>query len=577
MSKTYDFSGWATKSNIPCSDGRTIMPDAFKHNHGVTVPLVWNHEHGDPDHVLGHAVLENRAEGVYAYCSFNDTESGQNAKKLVQHGDVRSLSIYANQLKQNGGNVTHGQIREVSLVLAGANPGARIVDVMSHSDDDDECAYITADEALELAHSDEEESIVEVTQVTEQVEETQELEHADEETIGDVFNSMSEKQKNVVYALVGQALADRDNEDNNKEDSDMKHNVFEADEQTQDNVLSHSEIAEVIADTKRRKGSLKDAFLAHTAGEDAQLPPYGIEHIDYLFPDAKNVTRTPSWIKRKTGWVDKLMGAVHHVPFSRIKSMHADITADEARAKGYVKGKRKLEEVFTLLKRSTEPQTVYKKQKMDRDDILDITDFDVTAWLKTEMRWMLDEEIARAVLVGDGRLSSSDDKIKEDRVRPVWKDDDLYTIKYAMDKQTDEAKAASEFIDACVLSQEDYDGSGSPTAWMAQRLVTRCLLLKDLNGHRLYKNVTELATAMSVSSIEVVPVMKGLKDADGNDLMALIFNPDDYYIGADKGGSVNMFEDFDIDFNQEKYLIETRISGALVKPYSAVAISMKAA
>lgn len=556
MNKNYDFSGWATKSNIPCSDGRMIMVDAFKHNNGITVPLVWNHDHNGPDHVLGHALLENRDEGVYAYCSFNETESGQTAKKLVEHGDVRSLSIYANQLKQQGGNVTHGQIREVSLVLAGANPGARIVDVMSHSDDEEDCAYITADAGLEMRHAEEkkEEKPAEKPE-----------EKGDGKTIGDVYNAMTDEQKTVVHALVGQALAEArgDNKDNDEEDSNMKHNVFDNEEQKQDDVLSHSDIEEIFADAKRSgHGSLRDECLAH-----------GVTNIEYLFPDAQNVTKTPQFIDRDTGWVSVVMSGVHHTPFSRIKSTFADITGEEARARGYIKGKEKQDEVFTLLKRTTDPQTIYKKQKLDRDDIIDITDFDAAAWVKSEMRGKLDEEIARAILIGDGRNTSSDDHIKHDRVRPIAFDADLYTIKYEMEA----AETDSDFVDACVLAQDDYDGSGNTTAFMEQKQLTRCLLLKDLNGHRLYKDVNELATAMLVKKIVTVPVMKGLKDETNQPIKAIIVDLNDYNVGADKGGAVQMFEDFDIDFNAEKYLIETRISGAMIRPKAAVVIKQKLA
>lgn len=560
MNNTYDFSGWATKYNVPCSDGRTIMPEAFKHNDKIVVPLVWNHEHNSPDHVLGHAMLENKAEGVFAYCSFNETESGKAAKQLVEHGDVRSLSIFANQLRSNGSNVTHGQIREVSLVLAGANPAARIIDVMSHGDEDEDCAIIVSGESFELAHAEEKKE--------EKPAETDDEKGKDKpKTVGDVMKTMNEDQKNAVYMLVAEALGKSDKkDDDNEEDTDMKHNVF--DETTEnENTLSHSEIEAVFSDAKKSgHGSLREECLAH-----------GIEHIEYLFPDAKNVTSTPGFIKRDTGWVSKVMNGVHHTPFSRIKSVFADITADEARARGYIKGKEKINEVFTLLKRTTEPQTIYKKQKLDRDDLIDITDFDAAAWVKTEMRGQLDEEIARAILVGDGRATSDDSHIKHDRVRPIFNDDPLYTIQYTMAKETNEAKAASDFVDACVLAQEDYDGSGNPTAFMTQHLLTRCLLLKDLNGHRIYKDVSELATAMLVKEIVVVPVMKNVKDADGNDVLAVIVNLDDYNVGADKGGAVNMFEDFDIDFNAEKYLIETRISGAMIKPHAAVCVKMAAA
>lgn len=564
MTRKCDFSGWATRNDLLCSDGRTIRRNAFKGNDGQTVPLVWNHQHSEPDNVLGHALLENRDEGVYAYCSFNDTESGQNAKKLVQHGDVRSLSIYANQLKQSGGDVLHGTIRELSLVLAGANPGAFIDSVMSHGSDTEEGIILGYDENIMLYHSDDEKGETKVADNNKDKPES-------EETVADVFNTLTEKQKTVVYALIGQALADENGADDDDEEGgneNMKHNVFDRDERSED-VLTHSQMETIITDAKRY-GSLKESFLAHA-------DDYGIENIDYLFPDAQTINNQPSFIQREMGWVQKVMSGTHHTPFSRIKSIFADITEDEARARGYIKGKLKKEEVFSLLKRTTTPTTIYKKQKLDRDDVVDITDFDVIAWLKSEMRMMLDEEIARAILVGDGRLSSSDDKINEQNIRPIWTDEDLYTIKSVIDTTagTTDAAIASEFIDQAVRAMKDYKGSGSPVCFMTESLLTECLLLKDANQRRIYKDVNEIATAMRVSSIVTVPVMEGLTRTSGSDtftLKAIIVNLSDYNVGADKGGAVNMFDDFDIDYNQQKYLIETRCSGALIKPYSAIAL-----
>ena len=575
--ESYDFSGWATKNNLKCSDGRTIRKDAFKDNDGQTVPLVWNHQHNESFDVLGHALLENREEGVYAYCKFNDTESGKNAKLLVQHGDVNQLSIYANNLKQQGPNVMHGVIREVSLVLAGANPGAYIESVIRHGD---ELSYVEeSDEGIIFTGEDI--SIFHSEDKSEHNDE-EKLEHADsekkedtqmenEKTVQDVFDSMSEEQKNVVYAMIGMALEDAGVEDEENEggNEDMKHNVFNQDEYNEENVLSHSDMETIIGDAKRY-GSMKESFLAHAQD-------YGIESIDYLFPEAKSLNTPPDFIKREMGWVSTVMSSVHHTPFSRIKSMFADITADEARAKGYIKGNLKKEEVFSLLKRTTTPTTIYKKQKMDRDDVVDITDFDVIAWLKSEMRMMLDEEIARAILVGDGRLASSDDKINEQNIRPIWKDDDLYTIKSVVNVPTD-GSFAEEFIDQSVRAMKDYKGSGSPVAFMTEEMLTECLLIKDTNKHRMYKSANEVATAMRVSNIITVPVMEGLKRESGSDtfeLKALIVNLSDYNVGADKGGAVNMFDDFDIDYNQQKYLIETRCSGALIKPYSAIALETK--
>lgn len=576
----FDFSGWATKANLKCSDGRTIMKDAFKHNDGQTVPLVWNHQHNDPNEVLGHALLENRDEGVYAYCTFNDTESGKTAKLLVQHGDVNALSIYANQLKQKMSNVLHGNIREVSLVLAGANPGASIDSIIMHGEESDEEAIIYTGEEITLAHSsdakDSEVTTKEDNKMADDIKKTD-----GEETVADVFNTLSEKQKTVVYAMIGQALEDAGVTDDDDEDYEdemghsegddyMKRNVFDNDEQ-QDDVLSHAAMETIIGDAKRF-GSLKESFLAHA-------DEYGIEQIDYLFPEAKTLNNPPEFIKRDTGWVSTVMGAVHHTPFSRIKSVFANITEDEARAKGYIKGNLKKEEVFSLLKRTTTPTTIYKKQKLDRDDVIDITDFDVVAWLKSEMRVMLDEEIARAILIGDGRLSSSDDKINESNIRPVVSDSELYTIRQKVSvpaNATDDDKAKA-MIKSAVKARKNYKGSGNPTFYTTEDWLTNALLLEDTQGHRLYKNDADVAAAMRVSKIVTVPVMEGVKGPEGGDLIGIIVNLADYNVGADKGGAVNMFDDFDIDYNQQKYLIETRCSGALVKPYSAIELELDVA
>lgn len=567
----YDFSGWATRNNIRCSDGRTILKDAFKHNDGQTVPLVWNHDHNDPLNVLGHALLENRDEGVYAYCTFNDTDAGRNAKALVEHGDVTALSIYANQLKQQGPNVLHGAIREVSLVLAGANPGAFIDSIIRHGEESDEEAIIYTGENLVLEHS--QNAIVNDKNLDAVKDNFTPPSGNKEKTVQDVFDTLNEEQKTVVYALIGQALDDSNqNENNEKEGNDnMKHNVFDQDQKEKENVLTHADMETIISEGKRY-GSLKDSFLAHTA-------QYGIDHIDYLFPDAKNVTNQPDFIKRDDSYVQKVLRGVHHTPFSRIKSTHANITADEARAKGYIKGHLKKEEVFTLLKRTTTPTTIYKKQKMDRDDIIDITDFDVVAYIKAEMRMMLDEEIARAILVGDGRSTSSDDKIPETNIRPIAKDEDLYTIKapVAVAKDATEDAIAKAFIRTVIKTRKEYKGSGSPTLFTTEDMLTNCLLLEDNNGRIIYDSVDKLATTLRVKEIVPVEVMEGVTRTAGAKnlpLMAILVNLNDYYVGADKGGAINMFDDFDIDYNQEKYLIETRISGALVKPYSAIAFEL---
>lgn len=619
MGKKFDFGGWATRANLLCSDGRIIRENAFEECDGKRVPLVWNHQHNDPDAVLGHALLENRGDGVYAYCTFNDTQAGQNAKLLVQHGDVDQLSIYANKLKQQGRDVIHGVIREVSLVLAGANSGARIDSVVMHSDDSYEEGYIYSGEFLDdvdpIEHADSEkkgepemgegETIQDVldTLTEEQkkvvfaiigqiladngYDEEDDMSHSEDEekTVQDVLDTLTEEQQEVVYDLIGQALSDteddddeeyeEDDEDDEDEyyeeddedieggNDDMKHNVF--DQETAGDVLTHSEMAEIIEDA-RRNGSLADAVLQH-----------GIEQIDYLFPDAKTMDTAPAFIKRDDTWVADVMNAVHKTPFSRIKSILADITEADARAKGYIKGNLKTEEFFSLMKRTTTPTTIYKKQALDRDDVVDITDFDVVAWLKTEMRMMLNEEIARAVLVGDGRSSSSNDKINEQNVRPIWTDDDVYTVKAAINvtSSTSDDEKAKAFIKACKKSRKEYKGSGNPVMFMSEDMLTDCLLLEDTNQRVIYDTVDKLATALRVSKIVTVPVMDGLTrvvGANTHTLAGIYVNLTDYNIGADKGGAVNLFDDFDIDYNQMKYLIETRCSGALTKPYSAVAL-----
>ncbi len=554
----YDFSGWATKNNLRCSDGRTIMKDAFKADSGQTVPLVWNHQHNSPDNILGHALLENRDEGVYAYCVFNDTESGENAKKLVKHGDVVALSIFANQLKQQGANVMHGVIREVSLVLAGANPGAYIDAILSHGDDDESGDKAIVYTGEPLAHADDaqsksddkEEEKKDMDNKKEKVEKT-------EETVADVVESMTEKQKNVMYALIGQALSEKeaggsDNKTDKEENKTMKHNVFDNQETQQENILSHSDMANIIGDAKRY-GSMKESALQH-----------GIDNIDYLFPDYKEINTPPAFLSlQPNAWIAKVMNGVHHSPFSRIRMTFADITMDEARARGYIKGNKKVEETFGLLRRTVDPTTVYKKQKFDRDDVVDITDFDVIAWVKSEMRGKLDEEIARAIVFGDGRSTTSDDKIDETKIIPIVSDAELYAINYPVD-----SSEATDVIDAAVKAQDNYQGSGNLTMFVANSFVSSMLLVKDLNQRRIYKDMTELATACAVDSIVKVP-----DSIVPSGVLAVIVDLQDYNIGADKGGAVNMFDDFDIDYNQMKYLIETRCSGALIKPYSAIVLT----
>lgn len=591
MGFKYDFSGWATKNDLLCSDGRTIRRDAFKDNDGKVVPLVWNHDHTDPSNVLGHALLKNVSDGVYAYGSFNSNPKAIEAATLLAHGDIKALSIWANKLQQRGGDVLHGDIKEVSLVLAGANPAAIIDSVMVHGEESDEEAIIYTGESI--CHSSGE--------LKDEFEETEDaVGHADDkeddpkksddsEAVPDIFKTLSEKQKNAVYALIAEIISEnkgKENEDNKEEDSVMKHNVFEQQNgDQQENVLCHADVKAAFDDAKRY-GSLKDSFVAHGLKEVTYMAhadgDYGIKNIDYLFPEARNVNNTIDFIKREDSWVRDFMSRVHRSPFSRIKSVHANITEDEARAKGYIKGNMKKEEVFTLLKRSTTPTTVYKKQKLDRDDVLDITDLDTVALVKGEMRGMLDEEIARAALVGDGRSASDDDKINEVNIRPIWTDADLYSIKVpiAVAAGDDDNKKATNFIRAAIKSRKNFRGSGTPVLYTTEDMLSDMLLLTDTTGRDIYDTVEKLCKKLRVSEIITVPVMEGLTrqvESKTRTLAGIIVNLQDYNIGADKGGSINMFEDFDIDYNQMKYLIETRCSGALTKPYSAMVLEFEAA
>lgn len=576
----YDCGGYATKADLLCSDGRIIKPNAFQHQDGMKVPIVYQHQRNNIDNVLGHAVLENRADGMYAYCKFSDTDNGQLAKKLVMEGTLDSLSIYANRLTQKGRDVVHGNIIELSLVLAGANPGARIDNLLvEHSDGSMDTIE---DEAVIYAYEPIEHSVErEENQNGSEEKVNTEVEHKDfEKTAKDVFNSLTEEQKTVVYALLGQSLADDDEDDgaehsdegNNetlehteKGDETMKKNIFDGSE-TNTETLSHEEVTKIISDAQTRYGSLKNSVLEH-----------GVENLEILFPEARAESPVPQLIDRDQSWVAKVWGAAHKTPFSRVKSITADITKDEARARGYIKGKKKLEEQFSLLKRVTTPQTVYKKQSMDRDDIIDITDFDFVAFLKAEMRGKLIEELARAMLIGDGRTAGAEDKISEDHIRPIANDEDLYAIHYdvKLDASADRETKADAIVDAANLARVDYKGSGSPTAFMAPKTLAEMLLAKDKIGRRLYANVSELATAMRVTEIVEVPVLDGfVRDPEGEnmDVLAIIVNMKDYTVGADRGGAVTMFDDFDIDYNKEKYLIETRVSGALTVPYSAIVL-----
>lgn len=569
----WDFSGWATRNDLLCSDGRTIRKDAFKDCNGKEVPIFWNHNHGDVNDVLGHALLENREEGIYAYGVFNNTERGRNAKEAVLHGDIRSLSIAANRLKEVGKNVIHGTIFELSLVPAGANPGAFIDTVVAHSDSGDEEAMVLCyDENLMIYHADE-------PGAKSQEDAKNSGDEEDDKTIQEIYDSLTEEQKEAMCNLIGQALevgatSDEKTSNNEGDDKTMKHNVFDKnDDKKKEGVLMHSdgtevtidEVVEIFKDAKRL-GSLKDSVLQH-----------GIDNVDYLFPDDRNITNTPTFISRDMEWVREIMNTVHHTPFSRVKSIFADITEDDARAKGYIKGKMKKEEFFSLIKRSTSPTTVYKKQRMERDDVIDITDFDVVAWLKTEMRTMLNEELARAYLLGDGRLASSDDKINEQNIRPVIKDDELFTVSVEVSvasAATDDDKAKA-VIRAIIKNRNQYKGSGNPTLFTTEDMLTDMLLLTDTTGRDLYADEAALARKLRVRKIVTVPPMEGTLGKGGYPLVGVVVNMNDYNVGADRGGSVNMFDDFDIDYNQQKYLIETRCSGALTVPYSAIAIEMK--
>lgn len=555
MSRTFDFGGYATKNDIVCTDGRVIRQDAFKHDSGRVVPLVWQHGINDPGNILGHAELENRADGVYARCYFNDGANAANAKNLVKHGAINSLSIYANKLGQVGKDVMSGVIREVSLVLSGANPGA-LIDTLSfnhgeYSEEGDE-AIIYTGENLSLEHS------------SNRREAQNNLMHEEEETVGDILETLNEKQKTAVGFIISELTGeDDDTEGDDKaahsegETDYMKHNVFDGEAQGTD-VLTHSDFVEIMANAQKN-GSFKEAFIEHA-------DTYGLNNIGVLFPDAKSVTPTPTFVTRDMGWVGAVLTGTRHTPFSRIKSASADITPDEARAKGYVTGAEKTEEVFDLLSRVTTPTTIYKKQKLDRDDMIDITDFDVVAWLKSEMRVMLDEEIARAVLVGDGREVISPDKIKEANIRPIWKDEALYAHRVLLS-----STEAATMVDDLVRASKHYKGTGAPTFFTTPDVLTDLLLVKDTLGRRLYNTEAELASAIRVSRIVEVPVMENLAK-DGKDLVGIIVNLTDYTIGADKGGDVNTFDDFDIDYNQYKYLMETRCSGALTKPKSAIIV-----
>jgi len=610
----FDFSGYATKNNLKCSDGRVIKKDAFKHQNGTKVPLVWQHLKDKPENILGHAVLENREDGVYAYCAFNDTPSGKNAKALVQHGDVESLSIHANKLKQIVSDVIHGMIREVSLVVSGANPGARIDNIcIVHSDgseeyDDSEAIicndvpidnteiehdYTNGDDHMNyeevlkslndeqkkavqslfgkaLEHKDDANDSDEKTDDGVVEKENGDIQHANQ-TVGDIFNTLTDVQKKVVYAMIGQAIEDVKEDDmkqsatNNDGGDDMKSNVFDGQEQTKDKKLelSHSDMTEIITNAQKI-GSMKEAVLTHAG-------TYGIDNIDYLFPDAKLIRNRPDFVKRDTEWVRGVLAGTHKSPFSRIKSVAADITADEARAKGYVTAALKTDEVFELLKRVTTPTTIYKKQKLDRDDVIDITDLDVVAWLKMEMRMMLDEEIARAILVGDGRAAGHADKITETNIRPIYKDVDMYNHKITVANDA----TTQEVIEAIIRNRKEYKGSGNPTFYCTSDILTDMLLLKDTTGRFIYETMEALAARLRVVKIVEVPVMSDVEREDGDDthdLLGIIVNLRDYTVGADKGGKVSMFDDFDIDYNQHKYLIEGRMCGALTMPKSAMTV-----
>ena len=600
-----DFSGYATRNNLRCLDGRIIRKNAFKVNDGQRVPLVWNHQHNSISDVLGHAVLENRDDGVYAYCTFNKNPKGLEAKECVHNGDVESLSIWANGLEQIGNDVVHGVIREVSLVLAGANPGAFVESVMSHgvsiTEDDDEGIFYTGD-GIYLEHSiDSVEEKETDMKDEEKLQNDDHLEHSadddkesgGEKTVGEVLNTLSDDQKAAVGILISQ-ITGKNNDESDEEDNEMKHNLFEGEEnQNGAQYLSHSDMEAIFADAKRC-GSLREAVenhleggvLAHsidTTGMQTSVgtQTYGFNDVNMFFPEYRSVNgAAPEWISRNMDWVQGVIGGVSRSPFSRIKTQFADITEDEARARGYIKGKQKKEEVFTTLKRTTDPQTIYKKQKLDRDDIIDITDFDIVAWIRAEMRVMLNEEIARAILIGDGRPSDSDDKIQESHVRPIVKDVPLFNVRVPVEvaADADRETIARTTINEVIRSRKHYKGSGNPTFYTTEDVITEMLLIEDGIGHKLYKTETELATTLRVNKIVTVEPMEGYRvEFDGveYELIGVIVNLKDYKVGADKGGEINMFDDFDIDYNQYKYLLETRISGALTKPFSAMTIFKK--
>lgn len=578
----YDFCGWATKNDLKCSDGRVIRRNAFKDDDGKRVPVVWNHRHDDAFDVLGHADLENRAEGVYAYVKLNeDTEQGRNALALVNHGDINTMSICANQLRQNGFDVLHGVIREVSLVLAGANPGAMIEDIITHGDEEGNSARIYTGSPLILEDDSEIEHAEKEDEPKETSEETKEDEPvaAEEKTVGELMDSAMKKldpdEKDAVYAVIGAALEQSvtdDSDETEEEDDGVNHNVFEGKKAQDSDALMHAEILEESFRDGKKYGSLKESIKEHAL-------EHGIDDIELLFPDPKATATQPTMITRDMDWVNVVMNGVHHVPFARIKSLYADLTEDEARAKGYIKGKYKKEQVFGLLKRTTQPTTVYKKQKLDRDDMID-AEFDIVPMIRQEMRMMLNEELARAYLFGDGRPVSSDDKINEQCIRPVWTDEAFFTINATFTVQTsatadDKAKA---FIRAAIKARKDYKGSGNPILFTTEDVLTDTLLLTDSTGRDLYTDEAQLARKLRVSRIVTVPVMEGLKREVGGknrELYGLILNLNDYNVGADRGGQVSMFADFDIDYNAQKYLIETRCSGSLVKPYSAIAVELE--
>ena len=589
----YDCSGWATKANVRCYDGLVIAQDAFKECSGKVVPIVYNHDHSNVDNVIGHCLLENRPGGVYCYAKFNDTDTGKTARQCVESGDLSAFSIFANGLKKVGSTVKHGFIREVSLVLAGCNPGALIDEVVKHSADEDYEggeAFIYNEDGLSLTHGMDPEGnpLEDLTHsadsgdaVTDDEATQEEAKMADEKnegkTLEQVYNSMTDEQKECCHALVGLALEEKEggNNDDGEEDDTVKQNVFDKD--TNATVLKHSieEINNVVK-TAKSHGTMKAAF--EDAGMDSDELAHSIDNIDWLFPEDHLLDTTPRIIDKPDDWVSVVMGAVHHIPFSRFKSMFADLTEEDARAKGYIKGNFKKEEVFGLLRRSTSPTTVYKKQKLDRDDVIDITSFDVVAWLKQEMRLKLNRELALAYLLGDGRLAASEDKIDENCIRPVFNDSDLFTIKVqckttGLTTVEDKYKA---LIKQILRSRKEYRGSGTPTLFTTEDALTEMLLLEDGIGHPLYADEAALARKLRVKNIVTIPEMEGRKGAKGGDLVCLIVNLADYTVGADKGGAVSMFDDFDIDFNAQKYLIETRCSGALTTPFSAMAVEWAA-